>query len=192
MKNKDLLKINRGIKNALSQINNSIDKRSLNVKFTYALCKNQRYLQAELGDIQKTFKPCDSFTKYQKKVEGISNTILKNFKKEQTDLFEEKSVIVNNEKVIPKQIVDIFMNAISVLKEKYSSDFDKFEKEETALKEEYAEAIKEQDDLIEKQNEFAELDYTGEIEFHKISLDIIPQFISGDAIDDIYELISED
>lgn len=137
-------------------------KKLAGVKFAYAVAKNLKLLTSEIENLQEGIKPTREIDLYE---EERIEMCKKHAKKEE----QGKPVINGGEYVI----IDIsaFNTELETLKEKYKKDLE-LQKEHLA---EYTKMLDEDTSLV----------------LHQVSIDVVPDGITGEQLEAIFEIIKD-
>lgn len=131
-----------------------------NVKFSYALIKNIKEIEAEIAKLNETIKPAEEFKQFEQ--DRIAICQLHCIKD------ENGNPIVHNEEF---QIADM----------------DKFNQDLIPIKEKYSDILRHRQQQIETYN--AMLDEDVDFQFAKVGPDDLPSEITPNEIEDIYPIL---
>lgn len=134
------------------------------VKFNYAVAKNKRILENERGAMEKALEQSDEFKKYESERVELCIKYAEKDKK-------GNPVMVNNNYKIEEK------------KEKT------FEKEFEKLQKEHKSSIKEREKQFEEYNKL--LEEKVEIKLHKIKEEDIPEDITTNQLDSIFDILED-
>lgn len=132
------------------------------VKFAYAVSRNLKKIQPEIDAMDKSFEPSEDFKKFDEERVELAKT---HAKKDANGEPETK----NNQFIMEDQAV--------------------FEVEFTALREKYAEAVKEREDQAKEYDELLKTESS--VELYKVKLENVPVDITAMQLHSINEIIEE-
>lgn len=157
MKNKDLYGLQRGL---------SMCGHLTGVKFAYAIAKNHRLVDTEIGILNDTIKPSEKFLEYDKKRADICEASA-----EKDENGKPKIQIKDGSQEYVIADKEGFDNEINLLQEKYKDEIENRKKQA----EEYKKLLEEE----------------SEIKLHLINKELIPDDISVSAMELIMPIIDE-
>ena len=137
------------------------------VKFSYAIAKNKRKIEADIELLREAIKPSDRMKEFDEKRIELAKT---HSKKDGRGEPQKITTLAGQEEFVIE-------------------DMDAFTKEVEALKELYKDAVEEQDAKIAEANKMMEEEIS--IELEKIGQEDIPEDIMAEQLDSIFLMIKD-
>lgn len=137
------------------------------VKFAYAVEKNKNLLKQEVESVQEAIKPLENFQEYDAKRMKLAEQYA-----EKDEKGKAKTRKLDNG-----------------VEEYVITDLDAFNKDFEALKEENKSVLEERDAQIDEGNRLLDEEIT--IELYKIKLADVPEDITGEQMETVYQIIEE-